>query len=272
VPELNSGVLPGNVHADDWFMLILAVISAGLLGFALLSAPPPSVTLWLFYGDCVLSSVFLVGFLVRWRRHRWNRRFLARNWYELLAVLPAAHPAVLAHHFAATVLLLARLARVADRALGEQFFYRLVDRFSEPIVHAIKKPITIAVLDEVVKVLETGNYPENVARSLVENKGELRAIISEKITEDEQLGKLNRLPFSSEIVQAVVDTVFRVVLAVLRDPRIDDFFSAVVRDNRNQIRQAVVLGLNDVQSAEREALLATRPQGATHREYDRRHR
>jgi hypothetical protein len=69
-----------------------------------------------------------------------------------------------------------------------------------------------------------------------------------------------------------VDTVFRVVLAVLRDPRIDDFFSAVVRDNRNQIRQAVVLGLNDVQSAEREALLATRPQGAIHREYDRRHR
>jgi hypothetical protein len=59
---------------------------------------------------------------------------------------------------------------------------------------------------------------------------------------------------------------------VLRDPRIDDFFSAVVRDNRNQIRQAVVLGLNDVSSAEREALLPTRPQGAARREYDRRHR
>jgi hypothetical protein len=118
VPELNSGVLPGNVHADDWIMLILAVISAGLLGFVLLDAPPPLVTRGLFYADCALSSVFLVGFVRRWRRHRWNRRFLARNWYELVAVLPAAHPAVLAHHFAATVLLLARLARVAGGARG----------------------------------------------------------------------------------------------------------------------------------------------------------
>jgi hypothetical protein len=33
-------------------------------------------------------------------------------------------------------------------------------------VLAIKKPITIAVLDEVVKVVETWNYPQNLARSL----------------------------------------------------------------------------------------------------------
>ena len=270
--ELNTGVLPGNVHADDWIMLALAVGSVALLGYLVLSPPSYQAGLWIFYTDCALSAVFLVEFLWRWRKHRWEKRFLGRNWYELFAMLPVAHPALMTHRFLVVVLLVVRIGRAADRAVGEQFTYRLVDAFSEPIVRAIKKPITVAVLDEVVKVLETGNYPENLAKSLTENKDELRAIIHEKITEDEQLGKLKRVPFHGEIVQAVIDTSFRVVLEVLQDPRIDDFFSSVVRDNREQIRRAVQLGLNDIDSEDREQALRVRPQRSAAREFDQRHR
>jgi voltage-gated potassium channel len=270
--ELNTGVLPGNVHADDWIMLALAVVSVGLLSYLVLSPPSYQAGLWIFYADCALCAVFLVEFLWRWRKHRWEKRFLGRNWYELFAMLPVAHPALMTHRFLVVVLLVVRIGRAADRAVGEQFTYRLVDKFSEPIVRAIKKPITVAVLDEVVKVLETGNYPENLAKSLTANKDELRAIIHEKITEDEQLGKLKRVPFHGEIVQAVIDTSFRVVLEVLQDPRIDDFFSAVVRDNREQIRRAVQLGLNDIDSEEREQALRVRTQRSAAREFDQRHR
>jgi hypothetical protein len=270
-PELNTGVLPGNVHADDWIILGLSVLSAGLLGYMVLNPPGYQVGIRIFYADCAVCGVFVLEFLWRWRKRRWSRRFLARNWYELLAMIPVAHPAMVPHRFTTVVLLLIRVGRAADRAVGEQFTYRLVDKFSEPIVHAIKKPITVAVLDEVVKVLETGNYPENLAKSLIENKTELRAIIREKITEDEQLGKLKRVPFHGEIVQAVVDTAFRVVLEVLQDPRIDDFFSAVVRDNREQIRHAVVLGLNDMDSAGRERYLRSRTGRTAAREFDQTH-
>jgi hypothetical protein len=62
------------------------------------------------------------------------------------------------------------------------------------------------------------------------------------------------------------------VLEVLRDPRIDDFFAAVVRDNREQIRKAVQLGLNDDDSAENEKLLPSRTQRSAAREYDEQHR
>src|SRR6266540_3233742 len=203
--ELNSGILPGNVRADDWVMLVLAVLSIGLPGLMLLSPPSPEVAPWVFYADSAVCGVFFVEFLWRWRKRRWRKGFLARNWYELFAMIPLAHPAIVAHRFVTVVLLLVRVGRAADRALGEQFTYRLVDRLSEPIVRAIKKPITIAVLDEVVKVLETGNYPENLAKSLQANKNELRAIITEKVSEDRQLGKLRRVPFHDEIVGAVVD-------------------------------------------------------------------
>lgn len=270
-PQLNSGVLPGNVHADDWVMLTLAVISVGLLGFMVLSPPDRSVGLWIFAADCAVSAVFGIDFVRRWRKVGWHWRFLRRNWYELIAVLPAAHPAIVPHHFIAAVLWAARLGRTLDRAIGEQFFYRLVDRFSEPIVDAIKRPITLAVLDEVVKVLETGNYPENLAKSLNENRDELRAIIREKITEDQQLGLLKHVPFHGEMVRTVIDTAFRVVLEVLHDPRIDDFFASVVRDNREQIRRAVALGLNDTDSALNERLLPTRMQRAAAHEFDQLH-
>ena len=270
--ELNSGILPGNVRADDWVMLILAVLSIGLPGLMLLSPPSGGAARGVFYADCAVCGIFFLEFLWRWRKRRWRKGFLARNWYELFAMIPLAHPAIVAHRFVTVVLLLVRIGRAADRALGEGFTYRLVDKLSEPIVRAIKKPVTIAVLDEVVKVLETGNYPENLAKSLQANKSELRAIITEKVSEDRQLGKLRRVPFHDEIVGAVVDTSFRVVLEVLADPRIDDFFSAVVRDNREQIRRAVELGLNEPgDDAEAARLLHARTERAAAREYDERH-
>jgi voltage-gated potassium channel len=271
-PELNSGILPGNVHTDDWIMFLLAVLSAGLLGYMVLSPPSHSTGILIFYVDCAACAVFLGEFLWRWHKRHWDRRFLVRNWYELFAMIPVAHPALVTHRFITVVLLLVRIGRAADRAVGEQFTYRLVDTFSEPIVRAIKKPITIAVLDEVVKVLETGNYPENLAKSLTENKAELREIISEKLTEDPQLGRFKLVPFHDEIVHAAVDTTFRVVLEVLQDPRIDDFFSAVVRDNREQIRRAVALGLNEEDAPEKEEILPVRTQRSAAREFDQHHR
>ncbi|WP_020664859.1 ion transporter [Amycolatopsis benzoatilytica] len=272
-PELNSGILPGNVNADDWILLLLALVSAGMLGWLLVSPPAEEVGRWFFVADCVSCGIFFLELLWRWRKRGWRPMFLARTWYEVFAMIPVAHPYFVAHHhILGVILLIVRLGRAADRALGEQFFYRLVDKLTEALVRAIKKPVTIAVLDEVVKVLETGNYPENLAKSLNENKAELRAIITEKISTDPQLGKLRRLPFHGEIVQATVDTSFRVLLEVLLDPRIDDFFSAVVRDNREQIRRAVALGLNEREHApEDEDLLRTRPQRTSAREYDANH-
>ena len=269
--ELNSGILPGNVHADDYVMLGLALVSVGVLGDVVLSPPSYSVGIWLFWGDVAISVIFVLEFVLRWRKRHWVKAFLARNWYEVFAMIPIAHPALYPHHIITVVLLLVRIGRAADRAIGEQFFYRLVDRLSEPLVQAIKKPVTVAVLDEVVKVLETGNYPENLARSLTDNREQLRTIISEKLSEDKQLSRLKLLPFHAEIVHSVVDTTFRVVLEVLRDPRIDDFFAAVVRDNREQIRQAVQLGLNDEDSAEKEKLLRARTERSAAREYDQQH-
>ncbi|RZQ62239.1 ion transporter [Amycolatopsis suaedae] len=233
------------VNLLDWFMLALAVFSVVLLVYVTFWPHSDATAHRIFVIDAAICGVFALEFLWRWHKAGWEGKFPLRNWYEILGMIPIAHPALRGFRLLRLVVLIVRLARTADRAFGERFTQRMVERMSRPIVLAIKKPITIAVMDEVVKVLETGNYPQNLARSLGENREMLRSIITEKMKADPAAGRLSRLPFHDEIVRSVVDTVMRITLDVLTDPRIDDFFAHVVRENREQIRHAVQLGLHE---------------------------
>ncbi|WP_037346142.1 ion transporter [Sciscionella sediminilitoris] len=249
-----------NINTIDWLMLALAIISVGLLIYAIFYSNNPETEHWIFVADTSICGLFLLEFLWRWHKHGWEKWFPLRNWYEILGMIPVAHPALRGFRLIRVVVVLMRLGRAADRAFGEQFTQRLIERLSAPIVRAIKKPITIAVLDEVVKVLETGNYPQNLARSLEENRTELRTIVAEKLREDPQAGRLRRLPFHDEVVQGVIDTAFRIVLEVLGDPRIDEFFADVVKENREQIRRAVQLGLHEQEDEDAEQELPVKTQ------------
>lgn len=249
------------VNPLDLVMLALAVFSVGLLAYVTFFPHSAETAHRVFVIDTTVCGIFALEFLWRWRRSGWEKWFPLRNWYEILGMIPIAHPALRGFRLLRIVVVLVRLARTADRAFGERFTQRLVERLSRPIVLAIKKPITIAVLDEVVKVLETGNYPQNLARSLGENQTLLRGIIAEKLKNDPQAGRLSKLPFHDEVVRSVIDTAMRVILEVLTDPRIDEFFAHVVRENREQIRSAVQLGLNEREDDEElAARLPTTPQ------------
>jgi hypothetical protein len=233
------------VSALDLAMLVLAAFSVGLLVYVSFFPHSAATAHRIFIVDTSVCGLFAVEFLWRWGKQGWDKKFPLRNWFEILGMIPIAHPALRGFRLLRVIVMVVRLGRTADRAFGEQFTQHLVERLSRPIVLAIKKPITIAVLDEVVKVVETGNYPQNLARSLGENTVMLRSIITEKLKNDPQAGRLSRLPFHDEIVHSVVDTTMRVILEVLADPRIDEFFAQVVRENREQIRLAVQLGLHE---------------------------
>lgn len=227
------------VGLNDIAMLTLAVVSLGLLIYVTFFQHPEWMGYWAFVIDTAICGIFLIEFLFRWRRCGWERKFPLRNWYEILGMIPMAHPALRGFRLIRVVVLVVRLARTADRTFGERFTQRFVERLSRPIVTAIKKPVTVAVLDEVVRVLQAGHYPRNIARSLNEDQATLRAIVVEKLKEDPQAGRLSALPFHDEIVRSVVDTVMRVTLDVLHDPRTDQFVNDVVRENSQQIREAV---------------------------------
>lgn len=125
------------------------------------------------------------------------------------------------------------------RGLREPFVVSLINRASDRLVAVIKRPITIAVLDEVADVLRSGHYTRNIASALAENRNEIKEMISEKIKEDPTAKAVGYLPFHDRLITEITETSLRIIFEVLADPRTDELVSDMLRDNIDQIRRTV---------------------------------
>ncbi|MEQ1438505.1 ion transporter [Fontimonas sp. SYSU GA230001] len=230
------------IHPIDWLMLALALLSIGLLAYESWGPVTEAERADILRADMVICAIFALEFVWRWRAANWKADFVVRNWYEILGMIPVAHPAIRGFRLfriIRIVVLLGRFGAAADRALGEDFTYLLVNRFRDTIVESISGAVTVAVLDEVSAVLAKGTYTRNISRALAENQTELRAMILEKLRQDRQTGRLSRLPFYDDIVQSVIDAGLRVVEEVLKDPRTDELVADILRENIQQLRGSV---------------------------------
>lgn len=127
-----------------------------------------------------------------------------------------------------------------SRGMREPVIVRMINRTSERVVSVIKRPITIAVLDEVADVLRSGHYTRNIASALNENHQEIKEMVTEKVMADPVAARsIGLLPFHERLLQEVAEATLRVIQEVLRDPRTDELVSDILRDNINQIRTAV---------------------------------
>jgi hypothetical protein len=127
-----------------------------------------------------------------------------------------------------------------SKGMREPFVVRLINRASERVVNVIKRPITIAVLDEVADVLRSGHYTRNVASALQENHREIKAMIGEKVMADPVAARsIGLLPFHERLLDEITEASLRVIMAILQDPRTDELVSDILRDNITQIRTAV---------------------------------
>ena len=225
--------------AIDVVMILLAFVSVGLLLFATFSDVSEAERQRIFAIDTAICAVFAVEFLWRWRREGWRASFFWRSWYEIIGMIPLSHPALRSFRLLRVVVVIARLSRLTDRAAGDRLSQRLLARLLAPVIEQIKHPITLAVLDEVSQVLQSGQYTKNVGRALEQNQTELRAMILEKIKEDGRIGRLSILPFHDRVVESATDTSMRVIFAVLDDPRTDELVGDMLRENLLQIRHDV---------------------------------
>ena len=103
----------------------------------------------------------------------------------------------------------------------------------------IKRPLTIVVLDEVASVIQTGHYTKNISDALLENHAELKALVAEKVREDPNARLVSKLPGYERVVSEASETVLRVLIEMLSDPRMDELVSDLLRNNLEQIRRAV---------------------------------
>lgn len=223
----------------DWLMLLLAIASVGLLAWITFWDVDPVVERRVVRLDYAICAIFAVEFAWRWRRSGMGWRFLRSYWYEVLGMIPLSHPAFRSFRLLRIVIILARLGRAADRAFGDRATAYVVSRFADTIVNIIRRPVTVAVLDEVIAVVQTGHYAEHVSAAIQENRAELDALIVELIREDQAAGRLKFVPFHDDIVRLVSDTVFRILEGGLADPRVHELISDAIRESAVQLRANV---------------------------------
>jgi len=110
---------------------------------------------------------------------------------------------------------------------------------SERALTLVKRPLTVVVLDEVLVVLQKGQYTRNISDALQENHDDLKALVAEKVRADPSVRLIGRLPGYDTIVNQVTETTLRVVIDMLGDPRMDELVNDLLRGNIEQIKQAV---------------------------------
>lgn len=230
----------------EWTLVLLAWASAAL---ALWLAVWEPTGLWrtrALGADTGISAAFLVAIGTRWLRFRIGRIYLLRHWWEIVALVPfVAFQGVAGWHWIGYAALAARVVRVAERTdnvLGDRITGSVIAHFSKPIVDAIKRPVTIAVLDEVIDVIGSGDYATNVSHALEENRAELEALILDLLKRDRTTGRLKFVPFHDEVVTTATDTVFRIVQGALADPRVHELIADVIRNSATQLRSSVRTG------------------------------
>jgi len=126
------------------------------------------------------------------------------------------------------------------RGIRAPWFIRRMNQLTLWFVDMIKRPITVAVLDEVADVLQSGHYTKNISAALVENHDKLVALVAEKVREDPASRMIGRVPGYDAVVHQVSEPTLRVLIEMLGDPRMDELVSDLLRNNLQQIKRAVM--------------------------------
>lgn len=156
---------------------------------------------------------------------------LAQGWWDV-AIIVGAVTAI----GVASAIITPMLVR---RGLRTPAGLRIINQLSDRIVDVVKRPITVMVLDEVIDVIRTGQYTRNISDAIVENEDELKALVAEKIREEGGIGVIAHLPGYDKVVTQVSESVLHVLIGMLGDPRMDEFVADLLRNNLEQIQDAV---------------------------------
>lgn len=227
------------ITAIDWIMLVLAFVSIGLLAYETWGNPTAEQTRQILLADYVIIGIFAVEFTVRWIKDDRPKTFVWRNWYDLLGMIPVAHPAIRGFRLfriVRIVVLLARFGRAADRVWGQEVVNRLLFRFKDVIVNLVSGAVTLRVLDETEAVLMKGRYAKNLADAIELRGDDILHIVVEKVSNDPQVGRVRHIPFFEEIVGTSSKVTQRIMVDLLRDERMGDMIREIIGQNVAQIR------------------------------------
>jgi voltage-gated potassium channel len=230
------------LRAVDALVLLLALASVALVLLHALTDPDAVAQRRIRFAEYALIALFAFEFLFALARHDHRVAYALRNWYEVLALVPVASGPALAlswYPALAVAVCLARFGRVVDRLFGDEAFHRMVERARSAAVESVADAVTLRVLDQTLAVLQKGEYTRNLADALERHGDGMVAIVAEKVKQDPEVGAVRHVPFFEPMVATASKVTQRILIDLLRDPRMDQMVKDIIRSNVEQIRAEV---------------------------------
>jgi hypothetical protein len=121
---------------------------------------------------------------------------------------------------------------------------RMLTRLSEILVELIKRPIALAVLDEIHDVVQRGDYAVAMSGDLARTRAELENTVRRKLKSDPRLQRFSAIPFSDQLIELVGETALSVVMETVADPCTEELLervaTAVIQEVRTSIQQRAI--------------------------------
>lgn len=229
---------------DDWLMIFLALASLGILiaQSAFVWALDPEQQRILILADLGIVAVFFVEFMVRLFRAPRKLRFIAGNWYDIIGMIPVAHPMLRGFRLLRLLriaVLTSRFVRATNRTFGEMTVEALAGRYRDILVQAIGDQLILQSLDVLEGPLGRSRLPATVGGTLSARREDLRAVVRRSLQSMPVVRRLVRLPGSDEILLAMENVALEVVVGILESEEVNRTVQASILSGVHELRRSV---------------------------------
>lgn len=236
---------PERVTWVDWLMLALAVASLVILvleqtfGFF---RDRPDLWLWFIAGDVVICTIFFIEFVARMRRAPYKWGFIKSHWYEILGMIPAAHPMFRAFRLLRIVRILvitSRFVRATNRTFGEMAFEATVGRFRDQLVDLIGDAITLRSISVVEPWLVRSRFADRIGEAMEARRPEIRALVRDAMHRVPGGGGLLRIGKFRQMVDAAETAAVQAVIDTLQSDELNEIVQEATRNILDEMRARI---------------------------------
>lgn len=199
------------------------------------------VSLGLIIFDLFVLTLWGLDFLRKlWREEdRW--RFLTRNWYEVIGLIPIVmlRPFLLLRGVKLGIAFY-KIGK-ASEDVSQSLTREITFRFRDVIVDTIADAVFLQSLGRVEEVMSRLDYAELARKAFRNHQEELDALVKESLHTKSMMGELSRIPFMNGFVNRIGADVSKIISEVLEAQVAGSIMKEITRgilvEMDNRVRQ-----------------------------------
>lgn len=207
----------------DWLMVGLALLSVLMLiveqAFYATFAAAPAWRFGILGFDLAVCALFGLELAIELRRASDKWHYLKSHWYDVLGMIPIAHPMLRSLRLLRLVrmaVLSGRLVRAHRRSFGDALVAATVLRFREVVVDALSGAVVLRGLGMVEPVLVNARIAERVGELLEGQRREIHLRVQQRMEVQGVKGQLLQVGPVRNMVNAAVDAAVDAAILTLR--------------------------------------------------------